>query len=1185
MTSDARHDIAGLLGQGGAREDRLARRVADLCASDPQFRGADPVPAVIEAACRPGLRLAPLLQTLVEGYADRPALGQRAREVTRDPATGRTSARLLPRFETISYRELWARVSAVASAWRRDPIHPLRPGDFVACVGFASPEYLIVDLVCAYLGLVSVPLQHNAPASRLKPIIAEVEPRVLAVSAPYLDLAVESALTSASLRRLVVFDYQPAVDGQREDLELARRRVQDAGMPVLIDTLGENVERGRALRPEPLYTAGTEERLAMILYTSGSTGAPKGAMYTERMVSRLWTMSVLSRSETPVFNVNFLPLNHLGGRFPLASSFVAGGTSYFVAETDLSTLYEDWTLVRPTQMGLVPRVVDMLFQRYRSAADRRRSDGADPALAEAEAAAELREQVLGGRVLGGFVGTAPLAGDMKAFLESCLDVHFVDAYGMTEVGAVTTDGTMMRPPVIDYKLIDVPELGYFLTDKPYPRGELLVKSDTATPGYYKHPEVTAEVFDADGYYRTGDVMAEIEPDQLAYVDRRNNVLKLAQGEFVAVARLEAVFASAPLVRQIYVYGNSERSWLLAVIVPTPDALNKFAEDAGALRTALSESLQHTAKLAELQSYEVPLDFLIESEPFSAPNGLLSGVGKLLRPQLKQHYGQRLEQLYADLAAAQVDELRTLREAAADQPVLDTLTRAARALLGSASAGLNPDAHFTDLGGDSLSALTFSDLLHETFGVQVPVGDIIGPATNLGQLAEYIEAQRGSGAKRPTFATVHGQGTTALHASDLTLDKFIDVKTLADAKTLPHTAGQPHTVLLTGANGYLGRFLCLEWLQRLSQTGGRLICVIRGGDAATGRARLERVFDSGDPELLRHFHELAGHLEVLSGDIGQPNLGLDEATWDRLAQSVDLIVHPAALVNHVLPYSQLFGPNVVGTAELIHLAVTTRIKPITYLSTVAVAMSVDPVDFQEDGDIRAINPVRPIDQTYANGYANSKWAGEVLLREAHDLCGLPVAVFRCDMILAHTEYIGQLNVPDAFTRLIFSLLVTGIAPRSFYETDAEENRPRAHYDGLPADFVAESITTLAEQTTEGFRSFDVLNPYHDGISLDTFVDWLTDAGHQIQRIDDYQDWLARFETTLRALPHKQRQHTVLPLLNAYQKPQKPLRGAPAPTEVFHTAVRAAKIGADKDIPHLSTPLINKYVTDLQHLDLL
>jgi fatty acid CoA ligase FadD9 len=1186
MTIDARDDSGGLQGVGGTQADRLAWRVVQLYATDPQFQGAEPIPAVTEAARRPGLRLAPLLQTLVEGYAERPALGQRARELRTDPATGRTSAHLLPRFETLSYRDLWARVSAIASSWRHDPIQPLEPRDFVATVGFASPEYLIVDLVCAYLGLVSVPLQHSAPVSRMKPIIAEVEPRVLAVSAAYLDLAVESALNSASLRRVVVFDYEPEVDDHRENLELARRRLHDAGMPVAIDTLGEVIERGTALPLEPLYSAGTDERLAMILYTSGSTGVPKGAMYTERMLAALWTTSFVSQSDRPVFNVNFMPLNHLGGRMPLVSSFLAGGTSYFVPKPDLSTLFEDWTLVRPTEMGLVPRVVDMLFQRYRNATDQRHFAGAQPAVAEAEAAAELREQLLGGRVLGGFVSTAPLAREMKDFIESCLDVHIVDGYGLTEVGAVTRDGVLTRPPVIDYKLIDVPELGYFLTDQPYPRGELLVKSQTATPGYYKRPDVTASVFDADGYYRTGDVMAEIEPDRLVYVDRRNNVLKLAQGEFVAVARLEAIFAGAPLVRQIFVYGNSERPYLLAVIVPTTDALQRFADDAGALKTALSDSLRQTASVAELQSYEVPLDLLIESTPFSTANGLLSGVGKLLRPNLKEHYGARLEQLYADLAAARVDELRALRGAAADHPVIDTLTRATRAVLGSAGDDLDPDAHFTDLGGDSLSALSFSNLLQEIFGVEVPVGVIIGPATNLAQLAEYIKAERGGGSERPTFATVHRQGATQVRASDLTLDKFIDANTLADANTLPRSTGEPHTVLLTGANGYLGRFLCLEWLERLSLTGGKLICIVRGADAATARTRLERVFDSGDPELMRRYHELAaGHLEVLSGDIGDPNLGLEEAAFHRLAARVDLIVHPAALVNHVLPYDQLFGPNVVGTAELIRLAITTRIKPITYLSTVAVALTVAAGEFQEDGDIRSVSPVRAIEQTYASGYANSKWAGEVLLREAHDLCGLPVAVFRSDMILAHSRYVGQLNVPDAFTRLIFSLLATGIAPQSFYETDAAGNRSRAHYDGLPADFVAESIATLGEQATDGFRSFDVMNPYDDGVSLDTFVDWLNNAGHHIQHVDDYQDWLARFETALRALPDKQRPQTVLPLLGAYQRPEKPLRGAPAPTEVFHAAVRAANVGADKDIPHISAPLIDKYVTDLQHLGLL
>ena len=238
---------------------------------------------------------------------------------------------------------------------------------------------------------------------------------------------------------------------------------------------------------------------------------------------------------------------------------------------------------------------------------------------------------------------------------------------------------------------------------------------------------------------------------------------------------------------------------------------------------------------------------------------------------------------------------------------------------------------------------------------------------------------------------------------------------------------------------------------------------------------------------------ADHLEVIAGDIGEPKLGVDDATWDRLAHNVDQIVHPAALVNHVLPYSELFGPNVVGTAEMIRLAITAQIKPITYLSTVAVAMSVAASDFVEDGDIRDVSPERPVDSSYANGYANSKWAGEVLLREAHDLCGLPVAVFRSDMILAHTRYAGQLNVPDAFTRLILSLLATGIAPRSFYETDAD-GRAAAGPLRRTAGRLRRRVDrdAGARTPTDGFRSFDVMNPYDDGVSLDTFVDWLIDC---------------------------------------------------------------------------------------------
>jgi fatty acid CoA ligase FadD9 len=1160
------------------RGDVRLERLAGFYASDPRLQALKPSQAVLDAARRHGVRLAELLRTFLQGYADRPALGTRATSVVRDPVTGRAEQRLLPAFDTITYGEVWSNLTAIAAAWSGDG-EPVRPGDFVATIGFASADYLTVDLVCNYLGLVAVPLQHNSPVSRLRPIFAETEPAVLAVSAAYLDLAVQCALDSPSVRRVTVFDYDADVDVQREALEQARVRL--SAMSVTVETLPEVIARGRTLPVPPGFDGADDQRLAMIIYTSGSTGLPKGAMWTERMLCMLWTSGIVSEIDAPVLNVNFMPLNHVGGRIALVASFQAGGTSYFVPESDLSTLFEDWQLVRPTQLAVVPRVVDMLFQRYQTRLDRLHAEGEGPVAADAIAKAELRDDVLGGRVLGGFVGTAPLAAEMRAFMETCIDAPLVDIYGLTEVGGITRDGVITRPPVIDYKLVDVPELSYFTTDRPHPRGELLVKTATATPGYYKRPDVTAEVFDAEGYYRTGDVMAEVASDRLVYVDRRNNVLKLAQGEFVAVANLEAVYAGAQLVRQIFVYGNSERSSLLAVIVPTDEALSRYP-DHDDLKGALRDSLQATARAAELQSYELPADFLIETDPFTATNGLLAGVGKLLRPRLKGLYGERLEQLYAELAQARSDELRALREAADTQPVLETVIKAAQALLGLPGAAPTADVHFTDLGGDSLLALSFSDLLGEVFGVEVPVGVIIGPSTDLAALAGYVESERASGGQRPTATSVHGAGVTSVAAADLTLDKFIDEATLKAARSLPAATNRVQTVLLTGANGYLGRFLTLEWLQRISATDGRLIALVRGEDAETARRRLEQVFGS-DSVMLNEFRALAaGHLEVIPGDIGEPNLGLDEATWRRLALEVDLVVHPAALVNHVLPYGQLFGPNVVGTAEVIRLAISERIKPVTYLSTVAVAVGVS--DFVEDGDIRAVSTRRPINDGYANGYANSKWAGEVLLREAHELCGLPVSVFRADMVLAHSRFAGQLNVPDAFTRLLISLLSTGIAPRTFYADDGSGQRPQAHYDGLPADFVAEAIATIGANNLDGFRSYDVMNPYDDGISLDVIVDWLIDEGASITRVHDHTEWISRFAGALRSLPEQQRQRSALALLDAYRVPEQPLRGAIAPTAVFREAVRVAEVGSAHDIPHISVELIRKYLADLKELGL-
>ena len=1158
------------------REEWLARRVEELTATDPQFAAARPDPAVAAALEQPGLRLPQIIRTVLEGYADRPALGQRAVEFAKDPKTGRTVLGVLPHFDTLTYGELGDRVDALSRALTGNAV---QAGDRVCVLGFNSVDFTTIDVALAQIGAVAVPLQTSAATTQLQPIVAETEPSLIAASVNQLPDAVELILGGGHTpAKLVVFDYHPEVDDQREAVETARARLADT---VVVETLADVLERGRKLPVTPAAEPDDSgDPLALLIYTSGSTGAPKGAMYPQSNVGKMWRRS--SRNwfgeSAASITLNFMPMSHVMGRGILYGTLGNGGTAYFAAKSDLSTLLEDLELVRPTELNFVPRIWETLFGEFQRQVDR--------GVPEAEVLEEQRQYLLGGRFIFAMTGSAPTSPELKEWVESLLETHLLDGYGSTEAGMVLFDGEVQRPPVVDYKLVDVPDLGYFATDRPHPRGELLLKTENMFPGYYKRPEVTAGVFDADGYYRTGDVVAEVGPDRLVYVDRRNNVLKLAQGEFVTVAKLEAVFGNSPLVRQIYIYGNSAHPYLLAVVVPTEEALAN--NDIEVLKPLIADSLQDVAKEAGLQSYEVPRDFIVETTPFTLENGLLTGIRKLAWPKLKQHYGERLEQLYTELADSQANELSELRRGGADAPVLETVSRAAAAMLGTAATDLSPDAHFTDLGGDSLSALTFGNLLREIFDVDVPVGVIVSPANDLQAIADYIEGER-KGTKRPTFAAVHGRDATEVHARDLTLDKFIDAPTLAAAPSLPKPTTEVRTVLLTGATGFLGRYLALEWLERMDLVDGKVIALVRAKSDAEARARLDNTFDSGDPKLPAHYRRLAAdHLEVIAGDKGEANLGLDQQTWQRLADTVDLIVDPAALVNHVLPYSELFGPNALGTAELLRIALTTRQKPYTYVSTIGVGDQIAPAKFVEDGDIREISPTRQINDSYANGYGNSKWAGEVLLREANDLCGLPVAVFRCDMILADTTYAGQLNLPDMFTRMMLSLVATGIAPGSFYELDAEGDRQRSHYDGLPVEFIAAGISILGTRVLDsgvGYQTYHVMNPYDDGVGLDEYVDWLVDAGYPIQRIADYGEWLRRFEGAMRALPERQRQYSLLPLLHNYQKPGTPLHGSLAPTDRFRAAVQEAKIGADKDIPHVSAPVIVKYITDLQLLGLL
>ncbi len=179
------------------------------------------------------------MRAVLDGYADRPALGQRAVEFVGD-ADGRTTTELLPRFDTVTYGQLCDRVRAIAAALHDQPV---RVGDRVAILGFTSVDYTVVDIALTQLGAVSVPLQTSAPQAQLQPIVAETEPSLIATSIDYVADAVALTRAGHAPARLVVFDYRPEVDDHREALQAAKAALADTS--VVVETLGDVLERGR----------------------------------------------------------------------------------------------------------------------------------------------------------------------------------------------------------------------------------------------------------------------------------------------------------------------------------------------------------------------------------------------------------------------------------------------------------------------------------------------------------------------------------------------------------------------------------------------------------------------------------------------------------------------------------------------------------------------------------------------------------------------------------------------------------------------------------------------------------------------------------------------------------------------------------------------------------------------------
>jgi long-chain acyl-CoA synthetase len=386
--------------------------------------------------------------------------------------------------------------------------------------------------------------------------------------------------------------------------------------------------------------------------------------------------------------VSYLPLSHIFEKIVCYMMLSQGGAIGYY-QGDVRKLFEDIEVLRPTVFPSVPRLFQRLYDKvtqqvassglfkrslfnwaFDSKVDTLEAGGSQRSLWDGLVFKALRAK-LGGRVRYIITGSAPISSELFRFLQVCFSCAVIQGYGLTETAAGATitvpgDTTIghVGPPLActEIKLQDVPEMEYFSTDEPQPRGEVCMRGPNIFHGYYKSPEKTKEAIDEDGWFHTGDVGTITGEGNLKIIDRKKNCCKLSIGEYIALEYLESIFLKNKYVAMMFVYADSLENCVIAVAVPDPDVLLPWARenniphadnlDAVCRETATVEhllaSIQQTGRAKGIKSFEHVRALHLEPELFSVESNLLTPTFKNKRPQLTTHYKDILDDLYASL---------------------------------------------------------------------------------------------------------------------------------------------------------------------------------------------------------------------------------------------------------------------------------------------------------------------------------------------------------------------------------------------------------------------------------------------------------------------------------------------------------------------------------------------------------